>query len=55
LSRQNTSKEVIESNCWHIRAELAKNRNGPTGVTTLLFNRSYTRYETEAKVDTPAI
>ncbi len=48
LSRQRKSdkdEEVNKNSNWLIRVELAKQRNGPTGVITLLFNRSYTRYE----------
>lgn len=48
LSRQRksaTDEETDENPNWLIRVELAKQRNGPTGVVTLLFNRSYTRYE----------
>ncbi len=51
LSRQKSSGDVIAESNWLIRAELAKNRNGPTGVTTLLFNRSYTRYENYLEKD----
>lgn len=48
LSRQRKSAsddEATSNSQWLIRAELAKQRNGPTGVATLLFNRNYTRYE----------
>ncbi len=48
LSRQRksaTDEESTGNQNWLIRVELAKQRNGPTGVVTLLFNRSYTRYE----------
>ena len=48
LSRQrksDTDDSNISNSQWLIRAELAKQRNGPTGVVTLLFNRNYTRYE----------
>ena len=48
LSRQrksDTDNSDISNSQWLIRAELAKQRNGPTGVVTLLFNRNYTRYE----------
>ena len=45
LSRQKSTDDVLSSSGWLIRAEIAKQRNGPTGPTTLLFNRSYTRYE----------
>ena len=48
LSRQRKSAsddETTSNSQWLIRAELAKQRNGPTGVATLLFNRNYTRYE----------
>ena len=43
--KADTDGETISSSQWLIRVELAKNRNGPTGIATLLFNRSYTRYE----------
>lgn len=48
LSRQRksaTDDDATSNSQWLIRAELAKQRNGPTGVVTLLFNRNYTRYE----------
>lgn len=48
LSRQKksaTDDDVTSNSQWLIRAELAKQRNGPTGVATLIFNRNYTRYE----------
>ena len=48
LSRQRKSvtDEGAKSNQnWLVRVELAKQRNGPTGVVTLMFNRSCTRYE----------
>ena len=54
LSRQKKSVTDEEANAnpnWLIRVELAKQRNGPTGVVTLLFNRSYTRYENYIDVD----
>ena len=51
LSRQKSSDDVIANSNWLIRAELAKNRSGPTGVATLLFNRSYTRYENYLEKD----
>lgn len=55
LSRQTTSKEVAEEGNWIIRADLAKNRNGPTGITKLLFNRSYTRYDNYLEADEETI
>ncbi len=55
LSRQKSTDDVIASSNWLIRAELAKNRNGPTGVATLLFNRSYTRYENYLEKDDETI
>lgn len=55
LSHQRTNKEVAEDGNWIIRAELAKNRNGPTGVIKLLFNRSYTRYENYLETDAEII
>ncbi len=48
LSRQRKSATNEDDNAnqnWLIRVELAKQRNGPTGTATLLFNRNYTRYE----------
>lgn len=48
LSRQRksvTDEEANSNQNWLIRVELAKQRNGPTGVVTLMFNRSCTRYE----------
>ena len=55
LSRQKAPDDVIASSNWLIRAELAKQRNGPTGVATLLFNRSYTRYENYLEKDEETI
>ncbi len=55
LSRQRksaTDEEINKNSNWLIRVELAKQRNGPTGVVTLLFNRSYTRYENYISGDT---
>ena len=43
--KSDTDDDAVSHSQWLIRAELAKNRNGPTGVVTLLFNRNYTRYE----------
>ncbi len=43
--RKSADDDIISNSQWLIRVELAKQRNGPTGVVTLLFNRSYTRYE----------
>ena len=48
MSRQRKSATNEDDNAnqnWLIRVELAKQRNGPTGTATLLFNRNYTRYE----------
>ena len=58
LSRQKKSVTDEEANAnpnWLIRVELAKQRNGPTGVVTLLFNRSYTRYENYLDVENAQI
>ncbi len=54
LSRQRksaTTDDDVSNQNWLIRVELAKQRNGPTGVITLLFNRSYTRYENYIDID----
>ncbi len=55
LSHQKSPKEVVENSNWLIRVDLAKNRNGPTGPTTLLFNRSCTRYENYLEKDDESI
>ena len=52
LSRQKTTDEAAERDCWPIRVDVVKQRNGPTGASTLLFNRSYTRYENYEKDET---
>ena len=52
LSRQKTTDEAAERDCWPIRVDVVKQRNGPTGPSTLLFNRSYTRYENYEKDET---
>ena len=52
LSRQKTTDEAAARDSWLIRADIAKQRNGPTGPSTLLFNRSYTRYENYEKEET---
>lgn len=50
--RKSATTEADNSNQnWLIRVELAKQRNGPTGVVKLLFNRSYTRYENYIDID----
>ena len=50
--RKSATTEVDNSNQnWLIRVELAKQRNGPTGVVRLLFHRSYTRYENYVDID----
>ena len=58
LSRQrksDTDDETVSNSQWLIRVELAKQRNGPTGVVTLLFNRNYTRYENYSPRDDVSI
>lgn len=40
-----TDEELNANQNWLIRVDLAKQRNGPTRVVNLLFNRGYTRYE----------
>lgn len=42
--KSDTDDDTISSSIWQIRVELAKNRNGPTGVAMLQFDRNYTRY-----------
>ena len=45
MRKSATDDENTTNSQWLIRTELAKQRNGPTGVITLVFNRNYTRYE----------
>ena len=55
LSRQRKSAtdsdDTVSSALWPIRVELAKQRNGPTGVVSLMFNRNFTRYESYTSKD----
>ncbi len=46
-----TDDDSISNSSWVVRVELAKQRNGPTGVTDLIFNRDCTRYENFQKRD----
>ncbi len=50
LSSATASDDDITSDCVPVDLDIAKQREGPTGIVNLTFLKSYTRFESAAKI-----